>query len=121
MSESRAASAAPERYSRTHFKENVARILTTTVSGLCLEIENGALASDAVFFSGFRSLRWFSLSGSDFPYVASAEKFCDIAFAALGLHFLNLCGDNILVAREMFPRAQDADRSGEAGQISHVR
>ena len=60
-------------------------------------------------------------SGLYFPRIARAQKFREVAFAALRLHFPNLIGNHIFVARNIFPRSQDAHRGGEAGQLFHVR
>ena len=56
-----------------------------------------------------------------FPGVTRAEEFGKIAWAALGDDVLDLLVHHIFVAREIIPRAKNADRSGEARAVLHVR
>src|SRR5579862_9324350 len=57
---------------------------------------------------------------ADFPGIAGAEELFQIAFAAAFLHVANLLGDDVLVARDVIPGAEDSDGSGEAGTLLHV-
>src|ERR1700675_685135 len=56
-----------------------------------------------------------------FPGVAGAKQFGEVALAALGLDVADLVGDEVFVARDVVPGAKDADGSGEAGTLLHVR
>ena len=49
------------------------------------------------------------------------KEFRQVALAALGLHVANLLGDHVFVARNVVPGTQNADGSGEAGALFHVR
>src|SRR5580700_2079128 len=57
----------------------------------------------------------------NFPGISGAEKFCKIALAALGLHLVNLICDDVLVAWQILPGAQDPDRCRETRALLHVR
>src|SRR6266851_2917736 len=52
-----------------------------------------------------------------FPSVARAKKFGQVAGTALGDDVLDLLVHHIFVAREIIPRAKNADRRGEARAV----
>src|SRR5712691_9984537 len=56
-----------------------------------------------------------------YPGVAGAKKFRDIARAALGDDVANLMIHQILVARDIVPRAKHADGRRESRPLLHVR
>ena len=56
-----------------------------------------------------------------FPSVAGAQELGKVPGAALGNYVLDLLVHHVFVAREIIPGAQNADRSGEAGPVLHVR
>ncbi len=58
---------------------------------------------------------------ANLPGVAGAEKFGEIAGAALGDDVFDLVVHDVFVAREVVPGAQNADGGGEAGAMLHVR
>ena len=60
------------------------------------------------------------LAGFDTPGVAAAEKLGEIAGATLGLHVADLLIDDVFVAREIVPSAENADGSGETFAVLHV-
>src|SRR5207245_7614791 len=57
----------------------------------------------------------------NFPGVAGAKEFREIALTALGDDLGNLRVHDVLVAREIVPGAQDAERSRESRPVFHVR
>src|SRR5712691_8348155 len=57
----------------------------------------------------------------NFPCVAGKKEFREIALTAFGDDLGNLRIHDVLVAREIVPGAEDADRSGETGTVFHVR
>ncbi len=57
----------------------------------------------------------------DFPRVACVKELREVAGSALRLYVANLVGNHVFVARDIAPRAQHADRSGESGAEFHLR
>src|SRR5260370_12347703 len=56
-----------------------------------------------------------------YPGVAGAKKFRDITRAALGDHVANLMIHQILIARNIVPRAKHTNRCRESRALLHVR
>src|SRR5271155_679252 len=57
---------------------------------------------------------------ADFPGVAGAEEFVQVARAALGDYVFDLLVQNFFVTRLVVPVAQDADGGGEAFALFHL-
>src|SRR5437870_2289946 len=61
------------------------------------------------------------LARFDAPSVAAAQQLCEVSRTTLGSNIGDLLVDYVFVARQISPRAQNADRSWKAFAVFHVR